>query len=143
MTTRTISRRSSNQGCTGQLVPLVELGQRETGRVDQMIYHKNLRRVAYVFAETAGRPPADVVVGILADKTDVIPSWGGIEHVGNGWMSTEDPRPVADRTIFSNGSHIAWSVPSGFTAALAGEGEWKTTLDVFRAKGVRSTSSSQ
>ena len=40
-------------------------------RVDQMIYHKNLQRVAYVFAETAGRPPADVVVDVLADKTNM------------------------------------------------------------------------
>ena len=37
-------------------------------RVDQMIYHKNLHRVAYVFAETAGRPPADVVVDVMADR---------------------------------------------------------------------------
>jgi hypothetical protein len=40
----------------------------DTTRVDQMIYHKNLQRVAYVFAETAGQPPADVVVDVLADK---------------------------------------------------------------------------
>ena len=38
--------------------------------MDQMIYHKNLQRVAYVFAETAGRPPADVVVDVQVDKTD-------------------------------------------------------------------------
>ena len=37
--------------------------------MDQTIYHKNLQRVVYVFAETAGRPPADVVVDILADET--------------------------------------------------------------------------
>ena len=38
--------------------------------MDQMIYHKNLQRVAYVFAETAGRPPADVVVDVLSDEAD-------------------------------------------------------------------------
>ncbi|MGA2062772.1 MAG: efflux RND transporter permease subunit, partial [Thermoguttaceae bacterium] len=45
------------KGDTGHLVPLAELGRWETARVDQMIYHKNLQRVAYVFAETAGRAP--------------------------------------------------------------------------------------
>ena len=44
-----------------------------------MIYHKNLRRVAYVFAETAGRPPADVVVDVLADRTKTRPGAGGVE----------------------------------------------------------------
>ena len=52
------------KGDKGQLVPLAELGRWETTSVDQMIYHKNLQRVAYVFAETAGRPPADVVVDV-------------------------------------------------------------------------------
>ena len=47
---------------------VAELGRWERGRVDQTIYHKNLARVAYVFAETAGRPPADVVVDVQADR---------------------------------------------------------------------------
>ena len=55
-------------------MPLAELGQWQTARVDQTIYHKNLRRVAYVFAETAGRPPADVVVDVLADRTETRPA---------------------------------------------------------------------
>ena len=57
------------KGDKGQLVPLAELGRWETTRVDQMIY-KNLQRVAYVFAETAGRPPADVVVDVMSDEAD-------------------------------------------------------------------------
>ena len=61
------------KGDTGHLVSLAELGRWETARVDQMIYHKNLQRVAYVFAETAGRPPADVVVDVQVDKMDKIP----------------------------------------------------------------------
>jgi multidrug efflux pump subunit AcrB len=124
------------KGSAGQLVPLAELGHWETARVDQMIYHKNLERVAYVFAETAGRPPADVVVDMLADKVDGGPTSDGVRSVGNGWLSADDPRPVADRSFFSNGSHIAWGVPAGFTVALAGEGEWKITLDVFRDLGL-------
>ena len=46
------------RGKGGVMVPLAELGRWEERWVDQTIYHKNLRRVAYVFAETAGRPPA-------------------------------------------------------------------------------------
>jgi multidrug efflux pump subunit AcrB len=124
------------KGSTGQLVPLAELGRWETARVDQMIYHKNLQRVAYVFAETAGRPPADVVVDVLADKATVVPSACEVSRIGNGWMSADAPRAVADRTFFSNGSRIAWGVPAGFTVAFAGEGEWKITLDVFRDLGL-------
>ena len=45
-------------------------------------------------------------------------------------------RPVDERTFFSNGSHLAWGVPAGFTVDFAGEGEWKITLDVFRDLGL-------
>jgi multidrug efflux pump subunit AcrB len=124
------------KGNSGQLVPLAELGRWQTTRVDQMIYHKNLHRVAYVFAETAGRPPADVVVDILADKTTVSPVGDGIERVGNGWLAQATPRPVEQRTFFSNGSGVIWGVPAGFTVDFAGEGEWKITLDVFRDLGL-------
>ena len=124
------------KGNGGQLVPLAELGRWQTTRVDQMIYHKNLHRVAYVFAETAGRPPADVVVDILADKTKVAPAGDNIERVGNGWLAAATPRPVEQRTFFSNGSGVIWGVPPGFTVDFAGEGEWKITLDVFRDLGL-------
>ncbi len=124
------------KGSANQLVPLAELGRWETDRVDQMIYHKNLQRVAYVFAETAGRPPADVVVDILADESKTTPGGNDIERIGNGWMATGTPRSVNARTFFSNGSLIAWGVPAGFDIAFAGEGEWKITLDVFRDLGL-------
>lgn len=124
------------KGDTGQLVPLAELGRWETSRVDQMIYHKNLQRVAYVFAETAGRPPADVVVDVLADRVDAGPAPAGAKHIGNGWLADGPARPVQERTFLSNGSHISWTVPAGFTVDFAGEGEWKITLDVFRDLGL-------
>ena len=44
------------KGDTGQLVSLAELGKWENSRVDQTIYHKNLNRVAYVFAEDRRTP---------------------------------------------------------------------------------------
>ncbi len=124
------------KGDTGQLVSLAELGKWETSRVDQMIYHKNLRRVAYVFAETAGRPPADVVVDVLADRNAAVEKQRDAMRVGNGWIAPGQPRPVAVRTFFSNGSGLDWDVPAGFTVDFAGEGEWKITLDVFRDLGL-------
>lgn len=119
-----------------QLVSLAELGRWETTRVDQMIYHKNLQRVAYVFAETAGRPPADVVVDVLADRKEAVQAPEQAKRIGNGWLAAGSVRPVAERTFFSNGSRIGWGVPAGFTVDFAGEGEWKITLDVFRDLGL-------
>lgn len=125
------------KGRTGVLVPLAELGRIESSLVDKTIYHKNLRRVVYVLAETAGRPPADVVVDVQADRVradHAVPaeaSW-----IGSGWLGTNPPRPVAKRTFFSNGSGIPWAVPAGIEVDFAGEGEWKITLDVFRDLGL-------
>ena len=124
------------KGSTGQLVPLAELGRWQTARVDQTIYHKNLQPVAYVFAETAGRPPADVVVDVLADRAEGPAAASSSKRVGNGWLAGGTPRPVLQRTFLSNGSGVAWAVPAGFTVDFAGEGEWKITLDVFRDLGL-------
>jgi len=136
------------KGETGQLVPLAELGTWDTSRVDQMIYHKNLQRVAYVFAETAGRPPADVVVDVLADRSSDAPPVGrnkssqfrqsppDANPTGSGWIAEAPPRPVEQRTFLANGSGIRWNVHPGFVVDFAGEGEWKITLDVFRDLGL-------
>lgn len=118
------------QGVDGTLVPLAELGRWKKARVDQTIYHKNLQRVAYVFAETVGRPPAECVVDVLADRRDPAPGEDAAED------AVSAPRPVGGRTYFSNGSGLPWSVPEGIRVDLAGEGEWKITLDVFRDLGL-------
>ncbi len=123
-------------GAAGQPVPLAELGRWQTSRVDQTIYRKNLQPVAYVFAETAGRPPADVVVDVMVDRVEGMTPGAQVRRVGNGWLSTVAPRSVAQRSFFSNGSGIAWEVPQGFVVDFAGEGEWKITLDVFRDLGL-------
>jgi multidrug efflux pump subunit AcrB len=112
-------------------VPLAELGRWETSRVDQTIYHKNLERVAYVFAECAGRPPAECVVDVQADR---VPPPGGT--VQAGFVSDGSSRPVSERTYFSNGGGTPWGVPAGIRVRFAGEGEWKITLDVFRDLGL-------
>ncbi len=139
-----VARRSSEidlarleaKGENGQLVPLAELGRWENTRVDQMIYHKNLQRVAYVFAETAGRPPADVVVDVLVDRDHSGRMPTAAKMVGEGWVADAPARPVDERTFLSNGGGIAWALPAAFTVDFAGEGEWKITLDVFRDLGL-------
>jgi multidrug efflux pump subunit AcrB len=114
------------KGATGASLPLAELGRWETNRVDQAIYHKNLQRVAYVFAETVGRPPAECIADIVADRGDA--------------TSQPDPplpaRPLSSRTYFSNGGGQPWATPEGIRVDFAGEGEWKITLDVFRDLGL-------
>jgi multidrug efflux pump subunit AcrB len=121
----------------GRLVALAELGTWQETRVDQTIYHKNLQPVVYVFAETAGRPPADVVVDIQADHEPLAasPSARG-DVIGAGWVRQTAPKPIAGRTFFANGSDVAWHLPEAFHVDFAGEGEWKITLDVFRDLGL-------
>ncbi|OGV55554.1 MAG: acriflavine resistance protein B [Lentisphaerae bacterium GWF2_52_8] len=110
------------KGDAGQLVPLAEIGHWEESRADQQIYHKNLKRVAYVFAETVGRPPSDVVVDLQSDK-----------NLGTSYVN---PRPVGARSFLRPGGGVAWTVPDQLKVEFAGEGEWKITLDVFRDLGI-------
>ncbi len=110
-------------GRDGVMVPLAEIGSWESDRVAQTIYHKNLRRVAYVYAESAGRPPAEVVVDVQAD-------------LSRAASEAAVPRPVSGRTYLRSGGGLPWSVPAGIDVDFAGEGEWKITLDVFRDLGL-------
>lgn len=110
----------------GQLVQLRELGNWHSKKVSQTIYHKNLQRVAYVFAECVGRPPAECIVDLMADQ----------QPDGPNYVADSQPRPLNTRTFLSNGSGIGWSIPVGMNVRFAGEGEWKITLDVFRDLGL-------
>lgn len=83
----------------GALVPLGEIGTAMDAHGERTIYHKNLRRVAFVIAEMAGRSPVEAVFDI------------------NRWL---EHNPL----------------PQGYTVNLAGEGEWKITVDVFRDLGL-------
>jgi len=120
-------------GREGQLVQIGALGEfRRTDNLgrplleDKTIYHKNLRRVAYVFGEVAGRPPADAIIDMQFDRRpDSTPA-----------TPAAQPRPVAQRTWLSPGGGDPWSLPPGFEVEWAGEGEWKITLDVFRDLGL-------
>jgi multidrug efflux pump subunit AcrB len=112
------------------LVRLGELGRFERRPAEQAIYHKNLQRVAYVYAETAGRAPAEVIADVGADLlAPGAPAGGGV-------ATASEPRPLSGRTYLSNGGGIPWALPPGTFVRWNGEGEWKITLDVFRDLGI-------
>jgi len=121
---------ASNQGV---LVPLSEIGHWRVGTTDQPILHKNLSRVVYVLAETAGRQPADIVIDTLVDRQ----VYNG---PGAGFVSADEPRAADGRTFLDtargNGGGVAWGVSPDYQLRFAGEGEWKITLDVFRDLGL-------
>ncbi len=83
----------------GSLVPLGELGGFSEAQIDRAIYHKNLKRLNYVTADTVGTSPVEVVLD---------------------WKEIEKAKPL----------------PEGYSVDLAGEGEWKITVDVFRDLGL-------
>jgi len=119
-------------GREGQLVQLGALGgfcDRVDGRPlleDKTIYHKNLRRVVYVYGEAAGRSPADAVIDMQFD----------LQPVEGRIAVDKAPRPVSERTWLKPGGGDPWTLPAGFYVDWAGEGEWNITLDVFRDLGI-------
>ncbi|MBI4717960.1 MAG: efflux RND transporter permease subunit [Planctomycetes bacterium] len=124
----------------GSLVPLAELGRWDEATVDQTIYHKNLQRVVYVFADTVGRAPAEAVMDIQADRVaaGAAPAGdaGRPAASAGGWVGEGPVRPPADRTFLANGGGVPWSLPDGIRVDFSGEGEWNITLDVFRDLGL-------
>jgi multidrug efflux pump subunit AcrB len=113
------------RGEQGQMVQIGALGEFKQELADKTIYHKNLRRVVFVYGEVAGRPPADAIVDMQFDRkpddTETTP---------------QEPIPADRRTWLAPGGGDPWSMPKGYTVQWAGEGEWKITLDVFRDLGL-------
>lgn len=103
------------------VVTLGELGEFVETESGHPIFHKNLRPVAYVYAESAGRPPADVVADLMADRNA---------------KDEATLRPLETRTFLNNGGGNSWKVDEGIEVVWNGEGEWKLTLDVFRDLGI-------
>ncbi len=145
--------RLSVAGWDGVLVPLAELGRWESTRVDQAIYHKDLRPVVYVFGETAGRAPAECIVDIIADRAQgktqssdawlyntalpwSLPAVQAKWDVGSGWIEDAEGRSEGWRSYVLNGGGVRWWTPEGIEVNFAGEGEWQITLDVFRDLGL-------
>ncbi|MGB2986299.1 MAG: efflux RND transporter permease subunit, partial [Phycisphaerae bacterium] len=120
-------------GSGGHPVPLAEIGHVERGVWDETIYHKNLRRVVYVFAETAGRAPAEAILDIQTDRTERAPVNAAYTIPPT---ASPSPRPLHERTYLNNGGGVAWSIPVGFEVDWAGEGEWNITIDVMRDLGL-------
>ena len=117
-----IREKSGLRDAPQPIVPLAELGHTRWLRQDKVIYHKNLRPVAYVFAEPAGRTPSEVVLDVSSDLS-----------TGN---RTDNPRPLEGRTYLNPGGGLPWSLPEGVLAVWNGEGEWEITLRVFRDLGI-------
>lgn len=124
------------RGARDQLVPLAEIGTWETGVVEPSIYHKNLERVVYVFAECAGRPPAECVVDVVADRREGDSVAKVVAAGAHDDQARAGGRSLESRTFLRNGSGILWQVPRGIEVNFAGEGEWDITLDVFRDLGL-------
>ncbi|MEZ7198607.1 efflux RND transporter permease subunit [Pseudodesulfovibrio karagichevae] len=77
---------------SGAMVPLAELGSFRKVPAEQPIYHKNLRRVAYVYAETAGIPPGEAVIDLQSMlRKDPLQPGLTTEWAGEGeWKITLD-----------------------------------------------------
>jgi len=109
------------------VIRLGEVGEFEALSAEKAIYHKDLRRVAYVYAEPVGRVPAEVAADVAADL---------VERDSLPVDAQMDPRPLSRRTYLSNGGGIPWSLPPGTEVAWLSEGELEITRDVFRDLGI-------
>lgn len=77
---------------TGEVIQVGELGAFAEAPAEQTIYHKNQRRVGYVFGDTAGRTPAEAVIGLMFKLNDSpTPNGSQVEWTGEGeWKITLD-----------------------------------------------------
>ncbi|MUM76552.1 AcrB/AcrD/AcrF family protein [Pseudodesulfovibrio sp. F-1] len=80
------------KSASGAMVPLAEVGSFREIATDQPILHKNLRRVAYVYAETAGVPPGEAVLDLKKRlRSDPMPPGTTVDWAGEGeWKITLD-----------------------------------------------------
>lgn len=117
-------------------VRLGELGELAWKARERAIYRKDLRRVAFVYAEPVGRPPAEVVADVAADlAADRSAAPVADRAETNAEAGAAEPRPLGRRTFFTNGGGLPWSLPDGVHVEWLGEGELAITRDVFRDLG--------
>jgi multidrug efflux pump subunit AcrB len=112
------------------IVRLGELGAFESVEAEKAIYHKDLRRVAFVYAEPVGRAPVEVAVDVAADLETGSSAEAGVA------ANAETARPLARRTFLANGGGLPWSLPPGTRVDWLSEGELEITRDVFRDLGI-------
>jgi multidrug efflux pump subunit AcrB len=107
------------------MVRLGEIGDFRSLPSEAAIYHKDLARTAFVYAEAVGRAPAAIVADVATD----------LRPEGTATVAAA-PRPLDQRSYLSNGGGIPWALPPGTRAEWLGEGELKITVDVFRDLGI-------
>ncbi|MGD9162208.1 MAG: efflux RND transporter permease subunit [Desulfobacteraceae bacterium] len=80
------------KGASGDIIQLAELGSFVPTSSDQTIYHKNLKRVAFVYGEMAGRSPVDAILSMQKKlKAAPLPEELKAEWAGEGeWKITVD-----------------------------------------------------
>jgi multidrug efflux pump subunit AcrB len=112
------------------VVRLGELGAFEPRPAEQAIVRKDLRRVAWVYAEPVGRAPAEVAADVSADLVPAPAAAPSSEG------PTAEPPPLWRRTYLTSGGGIPWSLPAGTELTWLSEGELQITRDVFRDLGI-------
>jgi multidrug efflux pump subunit AcrB len=124
-----IAKRREDGGLRDAPIPIVrlgELGSFEAVGAEQAIHRKDLRRVAYVYAEPVGRSPAEVAADVAAD----------LEPASTSPATSGQPRSLARRTYLASGGGLPWSLPPGTQVDWLSEGELEITRDVFRDLGI-------
>lgn len=121
-------------GADGSIVPLAEIGTWVERTEDRPIFHKNLERVVYVFAEIAGRTPPEVVIDLMIDRETSRPD--AADPAAIGYVEPAPARRPDQRTFIRPGGGVSWWVDPRFDVKFSGEGEWKITLEVFRDLGL-------
>lgn len=106
------------------MVQLSELGTFITEESESPIYHKNLKPVAYVYAESVGRAPAEIIADMMGD------------HHRAPLTKAQDMVDIDSRHYLNNGGGDGWQLDTDIRVEWGGEGEWKITLDVFRDLGI-------
>jgi multidrug efflux pump subunit AcrB len=118
------------RGQSGIRLPIEELGHWEKKIEDKTIYHRDLKRVVYVLAEMAGRPPVETILDVRADQ--VTPEkWRSLSSAERD----APPRPLSQRSMFRKGGGQPWAVPDGISVAWWDEGEMRLTINIFRDLG--------
>jgi multidrug efflux pump subunit AcrB len=128
------------RGQKGNLVPISQLGSWRPVIEDKTIYHRNMKRVVYVTAEMAGRPPVETILDIRADQRtpeQLATAGHPVELTAAGYLDRNaQPRPLNKRTLFKKGGGILWALPDGYTVNWWDEGEMRLTIYIFRDLGV-------
>ncbi|MGC8602812.1 MAG: efflux RND transporter permease subunit [Desulfomonilaceae bacterium] len=119
------------RGQSGSRLPIAELGRWERRKEDKTIYHRDLKRVVYVLAEMAGRPPVEAIIDIRSDQ--VTPEkWLTLSSE----QKNASARLLGHRTMFNKGGGQPWTVPSGVSVKWWDEGEMRLTINIFRDLGI-------